>query len=96
MDEYVKRSDVINSVCQFCKDQHKDELCDQWDVCQLFTRIANVPPADVVERKRGKWIYQPGGISEFDPGDFFICSECDCATLISSDFCPNCGAYMRG
>ena len=53
MDEYVKRSDVINSVCQFCKDQHKDELCTEWDICQIFTRIANVPPADVIDRNEG-------------------------------------------
>ena len=53
MTDYVKRSDVINYVCQFCKDQHADELCDQWDVCQLFTRINNVPAADVVERDEG-------------------------------------------
>ena len=53
MTDYVKRSDVINYVCQFCKDQHADELCDEWDICQLFTRISNVPSADVVERDEG-------------------------------------------
>lgn len=53
MTDYVKRSDVINYVCQFCKDQHADELCDQWDICQLFTRISNVPSADVVELDEG-------------------------------------------
>lgn len=94
MNDYVKRSDVINYVCQFCKDQHADELCDQWDVCQLFTRISNVPSADVVEQKHGEWeetkIYD--GFSYFT---IYKDTECGYEVSRKSNYCPWCGAKMK-
>ena len=45
------------------------------------------------ERKRGKWeIYV---ISMFD-GEGCRCSECGLEGVPYWDFCPNCGADMRG
>lgn len=56
-----------------------------------YEAVEAVPTADVVERKRGKWMSLNGWIT---------CSECGCEppneTNIESDFCPNCGADMRG
>ena len=60
--------------------------------------IYNAPTADVVERKRGKWIAQRGG--------GYRCSECKHYALDERDgnlihvsaktkFCPYCGADMR-
>lgn len=56
-----------------------------------------IPSADVVERKRGKWV----GRSENDC--YPVCSECGCTRLGSSlgycqkyvPFCERCGADMR-
>lgn len=54
-------------------------------------QIHDFPAADVVERKRGKWI----------SGKCDQCGEhapywCMASTYCKSNFCPNCGAYMRG
>ena len=60
---------------------------------EKFIRMLDeVPPADVVERKKGKWI------------DDCSCSICHWiheddkgfALLIDYHFCPNCGAKMDG
>ena len=63
----------------------------------VFIAIATAPTIE--ERKKGKWI---------DMGDFEQCSVClgtrlkeiqtfyGKAIWIKTDFCPNCGADMRG
>lgn len=53
--------------------------------------LESLPLADVVERKRGKWIEA----REYDPC-YWICSECKRQVDIQENFCPNCGADMRG
>ena len=61
-----------------------------------YTRdfIANVPAADVVERKRGEWgkVYR----SKVTVNDGYVSTCCDMWNERKSNFCPNCGADMRG
>ena len=58
------------------------------------------PTADVVERKRGKWIRHSIGHENTPWG--FDCSACGKWFVIGEDsaekyhYCPNCGADMRG
>jgi len=60
--------------------------------------IDSAPTADVVERKRGKWIWMG------DKGDSrFMCSVCKWKEKVPTcmgvpniwEYCPSCGAYMR-
>ena len=59
---------------------------------EIFRRVVDdIPAADVVERKRGKW------------GSDCVCSECGfhrqttrSNNYMIGKFCPNCGADMRG
>ena len=44
------------------------------------------------ERKKGKWIDKSGGID----GAWNYCSVCGEQAIDLFDFCPNCGADMRG
>ena len=60
--------------------------------------ICNAPTADVVERKRGKWI---PFLEEYH--DMFKCSNCGNITRVPFKcpsppyyYCPTCGADMRG
>ena len=63
--------------------------------------IYNAPTADVVERKKGKWILSDEQWQEdVDNGNYrFICSECGKSDLHSKEvtvsFCWNCGAEME-
>ena len=71
----------------------------------FFEKVNNVPkfyewldelPTIEPERRKGEWIDKP------DPFDFFdtipVCSECGRVTRYreKTNFCPNCGADMRG
>lgn len=53
---------------------------------------------DEPERKKGRWINH-GQYADFFPHCEYRCSVCDHPYLeieIAYDFCPNCGADMRG
>lgn len=48
--------------------------------------------ASTIEPRKGKWIH-------YDEGDFdydYKCSNCGYTVWDDSDFCPGCGADMRG
>lgn len=51
-----------------------------------YEDLKNLPTAYVVEHKRGEWIIQDGNV---------VCSECFEPNL-ETNYCPNCGADMRG
>ena len=90
MSDYIKREDVIDiieEVCPIYKNEYRYILKD---------KIADLPSADVVERKRGAWILKPDEVLDID---FYACSECEYEPyrkMDISNFCPNCGADMRG
>ena len=70
----------------------EEDWCDLMVVYELLNEM---PSADVRENVHGEWIdetFEPYGLV-FHPFKCNLCgehSECD------SDFCPNCGADMRG
>lgn len=60
----------------------------------IYSFLHDAPTADVVESKRGEWIELPSnGI-----GNTAECSVCRDSVYgyESCNFCPNCGADMRG
>ena len=58
----------------------------------LNVDAVNDQPTIEPERKRGKWIDRSGGIE----GAWNYCSVCGEQAIDLYDFCPNCGADMRG
>lgn len=88
MDEYVKKSDIglTNFEIILCKGDYKEALL------MLFDKIEHLPAADVRPVVRGKW-------HEYDDDYGSICcSVCeeDAPCDYPWNFCPNCGADMRG
>ena len=77
---------VPYAICDESTESYTNGLTDAYNlICQL--------PSAQPERKRGKWeIYV---ISLFD-GVGCRCSECGFEGVPYWDFCPNCGADMRG
>jgi len=53
------------------------------------------PTADVRENVRGEWIYGEEGCYG-NPYGHYSCSNCNEQMPWRFDFCPNCGADMRG
>ena len=75
--DYISRTDAINALSSR---GHFAAAKTLWDF----------PAADVVERKKGKWIFD---------GDCYKCNKCGAvyswwADSQVSNYCPNCGARM--
>ena len=88
MADYIRREDEKESVCGLCRYSGTSN-CDE---CEH--PIYDIKAADVRENTKGRWVIKPG-IGEF-------CSKCnfdvgnDFDALSYVNFCPNCGADMRG
>lgn len=85
MAKYIERAAALHAV----KNAICSGKCGAVFGSPLFDAINGVPPADVVERKRGEWKIG---------ANYLQCSCCkyDFARLYPRNFCPNCGADMRG
>lgn len=87
MSDYIKREDAIR---QIVKTSARDEL-DIPAIGTVLNILSEMDSADVRENVRGEWI---------DRGkDMTIrwqCSECGRKDTHIYNFCPNCGASMRG
>lgn len=98
MSDYIKREDALNaSKLVYIECIEKDDggflEVDADNIPIVLKRdIMELPAADVVERKMGKWI---GG----ELGHCSCCGHEGCASDIWNDgqinFCPNCGAEME-
>lgn len=86
MSDYIKREDVIKEINDFRLGGAPDWI--ETEIEYVFEAINEIPAADVLERKRGKW--------EFDnpiTADY-MCSVCLERNDVCTPFCPNCGADM--
>lgn len=84
MAEYIEREAVVKLREEFWKDR-----CDYMAV--RVTNIMNIPAADVVEVRHGKWLSQKLlGENAWD------CSECKTLGSPQWKWCPICGAKMDG
>ena len=94
MAEYIEREAVVKAFCESCSD-YIDNKCTYEGVCETNV-IATVPTADVQPVRRGKWIEIAGygGMCN----TYYQCPfpECNTTESIPSNYCPNCGAELRG
>lgn len=89
LDAIQKRADIINSVYSAFRE----------GLIIAYSLVQETPSAEP-ERKKGEWIEQDDGWD----GIYYECSECrEAFTLMDGtptdnlyNFCPNCGADMRG
>ena len=86
MDDYIKRSDAIKTVCGDCEYYSTNDCED----CRL-DRLTKIPAADVRPVVRGKWIEH-----DFGGGNIsYECSECHEVSCCNGNYCTDCGADMR-
>ena len=89
-DEYIKRSDALQAVVDCWEPWFGSKPAGDLVRCP-YSAINKIPSADVVERKRGEWIWD--GYVYDTP---YACNCCGALMDYESNFCPNCGADMRG
>ena len=84
---YISREAAIKALQEKVFHNLTDEFYGTMQV------LDEIPAADVVEVKHGVWILNPDDTAGCG---FFVCSSCKCDVYDQTDFCPNCGADMRG
>lgn len=94
MDDYIKRDDALNLLCDICVD---NLICDKADKSECHRKFMDIPAADVRENVLSKWVHPVPGDGE--P----YCLSCKKNApfffgygTYEPDFCPHCGADMRG
>ena len=88
MAEYIEREAALGVLCEYCP---CDPGCNK-DKCYEHSRIREMPAADVVEVRHGKWY--KGDMPTYGG---YKCSFCELNTVeYNKPYCPNCGAKMDG
>ena len=86
----MTNKEAVNWLINLTADIGKAENSTLWHYEQALSEIREMIESEP-ERKKGKWISYNRGL--------FIgskCSQCDWLVEFQSNFCPNCGADMRG
>lgn len=96
MSDLINRQDAIEVICKVCsfgKDDYLECDCYQYKDpgCEEIYLLRQLPSV----RKKGKWL------EAYDVGDCcYRCSLCGCLydaySLTERNYCPKCGADMRG
>ncbi len=103
MDEFISRDKAIKLLENLGGCDAKDEYSKGYDeaILAAIYDVRVMKPADVQPVKYGKWMnaYTWTMFHEFKSsgrGEHFWCSECEQGQKQKSNYCPNCGADMRG
>ena len=106
MSEYIKKEDAFTAIEKGLPYMCHDECGNERATWMSIKDIVNgLPTYSFPEREKGEWeqtryrsVDQTG--ETYDDGIGFRCSNCANAfkvtSLVRYNFCPNCGADMRG
>ena len=90
-DELTIALDALcDRVCEYSKSQRYG-VCDACSLGSAFGVIENFPSVDVREVVHGKWL-----LNDMNGFKIFDCSNCGIHIEAQFNYCPNCGADMRG
>ena len=94
--KYIDIEAAKNALCRYCHDISNWRMCGHRDECTYLCRLDGVPAADVREMRRGR--KEKAQQQPYFRGHFptFVCSECHREVNKRWNYCPNCGADMRG
>ena len=112
MNDYISRKDVLEALSGLLKDINDNQIGDGaspyldgiWKgekacVIEAALRIKKLPAEDVNPAVRGTWVIHNELVKNelLDENEVYVCSACRAQrTKRKYNFCPNCGADMRG
>ena len=95
MAEYIEREavhDLVQSLTKYAwaspaNTGHRVTV----DADDVNFGVDKIPSADVAPVRHGRWL-----CVDTDTEQFFLCNRCKKKEYWESNYCPNCGADMRG
>lgn len=97
IDADVFKHHLKNCICEL---KNTNQVTDDYET--VLKALNNQPTIDPKRGKwKGYWKSQFMGCDDFGnpiyrDGKIYYCSKCNRRTIIKENFCPNCGADMRG
>lgn len=91
IDKLKLYNEITNYFCQNCKTQHTT-LCENCAIWTVLKIIRTAPTEKLISLTRlAKWEICSDGYYPY-------CSNCkeEPQGRVMTDYCPNCGAYMKG
>ena len=91
MSDYISRESIIKWIDDSLEQCGSRYTAEQENMMEMFRTVVNdcLPFADVVKREHGGWEWHPYSAD-------WACVCCDHHSMEHTNFCPNCGADMRG
>lgn len=93
MNDYISRQAAIDTTYKL---RENFKCWDRYDDVVIRKAYADIPTADVRKNVRGEWIEVLRDTYGGGHFPFSKCSVCQSEQIMDSNFCPNCGADMRG
>ena len=92
MNDLISRQEAIDAIIA---ETYMDGAYGYADCKDLVDTLENLPSAQP-EQKKGKWVYDSESYPLGNPAGYYNCNQCGESVLCKSNYCPNCGADMRG
>ena len=92
MPRYIDADKLYEEMQYGIQHEHYDKPFD------LLAEILDAPTADVRENVRGEWIQKSKQLAICNTVHWYECSACGHHAFsgMRTDYCPDCGADMRG
>ena len=89
--KYIDADAFLKKLISKCE----EDWCDLMVVYELLNEM---PAADVRENVKGEWVHKSEKLAPLNTVWWYECSACGHHAFneMTTDFCPNCGADMRG
>ena len=88
-DDAISREAALEKMADYVSSGYADSAEDFEEYSKIICQLPSVQPS-----RKGHWIYI--GNSEVNGLKICECDNCHKRAYGSTDFCPNCGADMRG
>ena len=98
MADYIERDAALERIREYIEEYgwtvdehgwHTEKWCAMKEAEDV---LESIPAADVKPVVRGKWQHWTENVAM----PYFTCDNCGFGSLDTHNYCPNCGADMRG
>ena len=100
MAEYIEREATVKLLRSLGSRDYRREKGTIQEAIKMVSFPEYTPPADVAPVRHGRWLTWeeqfPGSTPKKQSGLGVFCDKCHSHADNRTDYCPNCGADMRG